>query len=48
MRKIGGLFGEHPRTATAPVIANAVYDALGVRFNGMPLTAERIFLALRE
>ena len=48
MRKIGGLFGEHPVVATVLAIVNAVYDALGVRFNEMPLTAERIFLALRE
>jgi len=40
--------GEHPMIATAPAIANAIYDALGVRFNEMPLTAERIFMALQE
>ena len=40
--------GEHPMIATAPAIANAIYDALGIRFNDMPLSAERIFLALEE
>jgi carbon-monoxide dehydrogenase large subunit len=40
--------GEHPMIATAPAIANAVYDALGIRFNDMPLTAEKIYLALQE
>ena len=39
--------GEHPMIATAPAIANAVYDALGIRFNDMPLTAEKIYMALR-
>jgi CO/xanthine dehydrogenase Mo-binding subunit len=33
--------------ATAPAIANAVYDALGIRFNDLPLTAERIYMALQ-
>ncbi len=40
--------GEHPMIATAPAIANAVYDALGLRFNDLPLTAERVFLALNR
>jgi CO/xanthine dehydrogenase Mo-binding subunit len=40
--------GEHPMIATAPAIANAIYDALGIRFKDMPLTAERVFLALQE
>jgi carbon-monoxide dehydrogenase large subunit len=40
--------GEHPMIATAPAIANAIYAALGLRFNDLPLTAERIFLALQE
>ncbi len=40
--------GEHPMIATAPAIANALYDALGLRFNDLPVTAERIYLALEE
>ncbi|MBN1953903.1 MAG: xanthine dehydrogenase family protein molybdopterin-binding subunit [Anaerolineae bacterium] len=39
--------GEHPMIATAPAIANAIYDALGIRFNDLPLTAEKIYLALQ-
>jgi len=39
--------GEHPMIATAPAIANALYDALGIRFDDMPVTAERIYLALQ-
>ena len=40
--------GEHPMIATAPAIANAIYDALGIRFSELPLTAEKIYLALYE
>jgi|GEM_PF-2669212 len=31
---------------TAPAIANAINNALGIRFNDLPLSAEKIFLAL--
>ena len=34
--------GEAAQGPTAAAIANAVYDALGVRVRGLPLTAERI------
>jgi len=40
--------GEHVMVPTAPAIANAVHDALGIRFNDLPLSAEEIFLALQE
>jgi carbon-monoxide dehydrogenase large subunit len=40
--------GEHTMVATAPAIANALYDAIGIRFKDMPLSAERIFLALQN
>ncbi|MGD9029572.1 MAG: molybdopterin-dependent oxidoreductase, partial [Anaerolineae bacterium] len=40
--------GEHVMVQTAPAIANAINDALGIRFNDLPLSAERIFLALQE
>ena len=33
---------------TAPAIANAVYDAIGVRINSLPITPEKILQALRE
>jgi CO/xanthine dehydrogenase Mo-binding subunit len=39
--------GEHPMIATAPALANAVYDALGIRFFDMPLTAEKLYLAIQ-
>lgn len=33
---------------TAPAIANAVYDAIGVRITDLPITPEKILRALRE
>jgi carbon-monoxide dehydrogenase large subunit len=38
--------GEHVMVQTAPAIANAIHDALGIRFNDLPLSAEKIYLAL--
>ena len=40
--------GEHTMVPTAPALANAVYDALGVRIKSMPLTPEKILCALKE
>ena len=40
--------GEHPMIPTAPAIANAVCDAAGVRIFEMPLTAEKVFLAIQD
>jgi carbon-monoxide dehydrogenase large subunit len=40
--------GEHVMVQTAPAIANAIYNALGIRFDDLPLSAEKIFLALQE
>jgi CO/xanthine dehydrogenase Mo-binding subunit len=40
--------GEAPISAVAPAIANAVYDATGVRFYDLPITPEKILLALRK
>lgn len=40
--------GEHAMVPTAPAIANAVYNAVGVRLSSLPLTAERVFLAMQE
>jgi CO/xanthine dehydrogenase Mo-binding subunit len=37
---------EMPYLPAAPAVANAVYDALGIRFNEFPLTPERIWRAL--
>ncbi len=40
--------GEHPMVPTAPAIANAVAAALGVRILEMPMTPEKVFLAIQE
>jgi carbon-monoxide dehydrogenase large subunit len=40
--------GEHTMIAAAPVIANAVYDALGVRIKSMPITQEAVAMAVLE
>ena len=39
---------EPAMVATAPSIANAVYDALGVRIETMPLTKERVLKAVKQ
>lgn len=38
--------GEHPMIPVAPMIANAIYDAVGIRVKSLPITAEKIFLEL--
>ncbi|NWF56817.1 MAG: xanthine dehydrogenase family protein [Syntrophaceae bacterium] len=40
--------GEPSVNSVAPAIANAVYDAVGIRVRELPITAEKIFMALRE
>ena len=40
--------GEHTMIPAAPVIANAIEDALGIRIKSMPLTAEKIALELNH
>jgi CO/xanthine dehydrogenase Mo-binding subunit len=40
--------GEHVMVQTAPAIANAIYDALGIRFDDLPLSPEKIFMKLQE
>ncbi len=37
---------EHTMIPAAPIIANAVEDAVGIRIKSMPITAERVGLAL--
>ena len=39
--------GEASPITTAPAIANAVYDAIGVRITEMPITPEKILKALK-
>jgi CO/xanthine dehydrogenase Mo-binding subunit len=40
--------GEAPISAVAPAIANAVCDAIGIRFFDLPITPEKILLALNK
>lgn len=40
--------GEHTMIPVAPMVANAVYDAIGIRIKRLPITAEKIALAIRE
>lgn len=40
--------GEPPLIPTAPAIANAVYDAIGIRFREGPLSRARVVAALAE
>ncbi|MBI4639643.1 MAG: molybdopterin-dependent oxidoreductase, partial [Candidatus Tectomicrobia bacterium] len=40
--------GEPPIVPTAAAIANAVYDAIGVRVHDLPITADKIVKALKE
>jgi hypothetical protein len=37
-----------PLTATAPAVANAIYDAVGVWIDELPITADKILRALHE
>jgi CO/xanthine dehydrogenase Mo-binding subunit len=40
--------GEHSMVPTVPAIANAIYDAIGLRFDGPPYTAEKVYLAMLD
>lgn len=40
--------GEGSLAAVIPAVANAVYDAVGVRINQLPITAEKILAELRR
>jgi CO/xanthine dehydrogenase Mo-binding subunit len=40
--------GEHVMVPTAPAMANALYNALGIRFSDLPLSAEKVYLALQK
>lgn len=40
--------GESALIPVAPAIANAIYDAVGVRIKDLPIKAEKIFLALED
>jgi xanthine dehydrogenase molybdenum-binding subunit len=40
--------GEPGCVPTAPAIANAIYDAVGVRIKDLPITPEKVLAAIRE
>ncbi|MBW3624837.1 MAG: molybdopterin-dependent oxidoreductase, partial [Armatimonadetes bacterium] len=40
--------GEPPLVPTAPAVANAIYDAVGVRVRHAPISQHRLIEALRE
>jgi 4-hydroxybenzoyl-CoA reductase subunit alpha len=40
--------GEGTQLSPAPAIVNAIYDAIGVNFNELPVTPERVLKALEE
>ncbi len=40
--------GEHPMLPIVPMIANAIEDAIGIRIKSMPITAEKVALALAD
>lgn len=37
---------EHPMIPAAPIVANAIEDAVGIRVKSMPITAEKVGLAM--
>ena len=41
----GKAIGENPISPVAPAIANAIYDAVGVRIQDLPITAEKVRFA---
>jgi CO/xanthine dehydrogenase Mo-binding subunit len=40
--------GEGTMVCSSPAIANAVYDAIGIRFHEIPITPEKVLKALKE
>jgi CO/xanthine dehydrogenase Mo-binding subunit len=40
--------GEPTTIAASPAIADAIYNAIGVRFYELPITPEKIIAALKE
>ena len=40
--------GEPAASATAPAIAGAIFDAVGIRIKDLPITAEKVWAALKE
>lgn len=40
--------GEHAMVPTIPAIANAIYDAIGLRLGAPPFTSEKVYLAMQD
>ena len=40
--------GEPPLIATAPAIANAVYNAIGVRIKDLPISPDKVLRELKQ
>lgn len=40
--------GEIVINSSAPAVADAVYNAVGIRFRDLPITAERVYLAMKQ
>lgn len=40
--------GEHAMVPTIPAIANAIYDAIGLRVGAPPFTSEKVYLAMLD
>ena len=40
--------GEPALAPTAPAIANALFDAVGIRFKSLPITREKVLAALKK
>jgi CO/xanthine dehydrogenase Mo-binding subunit len=44
----GKSIGENSITPIAAAIGNALYDAVGIRIRDVPITAEKVYEALRQ
>jgi CO/xanthine dehydrogenase Mo-binding subunit len=40
--------GEHAMVPTIPAIANAIFDAIGIRVGAPPFTSEKVYLAMLD
>jgi carbon-monoxide dehydrogenase large subunit len=40
--------GEHSMVPTIPAIANAIYDAIGIRVGAPPYSSEKVYLAMQD
>jgi len=40
--------GEHTMIPTPAAVANALFDACGIRIKGLPITAEKVLAALKD